>query len=38
MVFEFFNRIVEIMIFYFGKVIEEGIKNNFVFIYEFFDG
>ena len=38
MVFEFLNRTVEIMISYFGKVTEEGIKNNFVLIYELLDG
>ena len=38
MVFEFLNRTVEIMISYFGKVTEEGVKNNFVLIYELLDG
>jgi len=38
MVFEFLNRTVEIMISYFGRVTEEGIKNNFVLIYELLDG
>ena len=38
MVFEFLNRTVEIMTSYFGKVTEEGIKNNFVLIYELLDG
>ncbi|KAM7445307.1 AP-2 complex subunit mu [Porites harrisoni] len=37
MVFEFLNRTVEIMISYFGKVTEEGVKNNFVLIYELLD-
>ncbi|EDO41835.1 predicted protein [Nematostella vectensis] len=37
MVFEFLFRTVDIMMSYFGKVTEEGIKNNFVLIYELLD-
>jgi len=37
MVFEFLNRMVEIMASYFGKVTDENIKNNFVLIYELLD-
>ncbi|KXJ05928.1 AP-2 complex subunit mu-B [Exaiptasia diaphana] len=37
LVFEFLFRTVDIMISYFGKVTEEGIKNNFVLIYELLD-
>lgn len=38
LVFEFLYRTVDIMMSYFGKVTEEGIKNNFVLIYELLDG
>lgn len=38
LVFEFLFRTVDIMMSYFGKVTEEGIKNNFVLIYELLDG
>lgn len=37
MVFEFLNRMVDIMASYFGKVTDENIKNNFVLIYELLD-
>merc|ERR1712127_1000536 len=36
-VFEFLNRIVNVMQSYFSKVSEENIKNNFVLIYELLD-
>jgi len=39
LVFEFLNRLVdEIGRAYFGKMDEEGVKNNFVLIYELLDG
>jgi len=39
MVFEFLNRLVDgIGRSYFGKMDEEGVKNNFVLIYELLDG
>lgn len=38
MVFEFLFKMVEVMQFYFGKIIEENVKNNFVLIYEILDG
>ena len=36
-VFEFLNRIVNVMQSYFSKISEENIKNNFVLIYELLD-
>ena len=36
-VFEFLNRIVNVMQSYFTKISEENIKNNFVLIYELLD-
>lgn len=38
MVFEFLHKMVEVMQSYFGKILEENIKNNFVLIYELLDG
>ena len=35
--FEFLNRIVNVMQSYFSKISEENIKNNFVLIYELLD-
>ena len=35
--FEFLNRIVNVMQSYFTKISEENIKNNFVLIYELLD-
>lgn len=37
MVFEFFYKMCDVMVVYFGKISEENIKNNFVFIYELLD-
>ena len=37
MVFEFLNRMIDIMQSYFGKISEETVKNNFVLIYELLD-
>lgn len=37
MVFQFLNRMTDVMASYFGKVSEENIKNNFVLIYELLD-
>ncbi|XP_041377588.1 AP-2 complex subunit mu [Gigantopelta aegis] len=37
MVFEFLNKMVEVMQSYFGKISEDNIKNNFVLIYEILD-
>lgn len=36
--FEFLYRFISICRSYFGKVDEDGIKNNFVLIYELLDG
>lgn len=38
MVFEFLHKMVEVLESYFGKITEEGVKNNFVLIYELLDG
>ncbi|CAG0917335.1 unnamed protein product [Notodromas monacha] len=38
MVFEFLNKMVDLMQAYFGKVSEENVKNNFVLMYELLDG
>ncbi len=38
LVFEFLHKMVEVLESYFGKITEEGIKNNFVLIYELLDG
>merc|ERR1712183_890045 len=37
MVFEFLTKMCQVMTSYFGKIIEENIKNNFVLIYELLD-
>ena len=37
MVFEFLNKMIEVMQSYFGKLTEENVKNNFVLIYELLD-
>ena len=37
MVFEFLNRMIDIMQSYFGRISEETVKNNFVLIYELLD-
>ncbi|CAF1385196.1 unnamed protein product, partial [Didymodactylos carnosus] len=37
MVFEYLNKMIDIMQSYFGKISEENIKNNFVLIYELLD-
>ncbi|XP_066297677.1 AP-2 complex subunit mu-B isoform X2 [Branchiostoma lanceolatum] len=37
LVFEFLNKMVEVMQSYFGKISEDNIKNNFVLIYELLD-
>jgi AP-2 complex subunit mu-1 len=37
MVFEFLNKMIDIMQSYFGKISEENVKNNFVLIYELLD-
>ena len=38
MVFEFLHKVLEVLQSYFGNITEENVKNNFVLIYELFDG
>ena len=38
MVFEFLHKVMEVLQSYFGNITEENVKNNFVLIYELFDG
>ena len=38
LVFEFLHKMCEVLESYFGSISEEGIKNNFVLIYELLDG